>query len=939
MKTSDLIEFFNILELQKLLENHFHLTGILSAILDTDGNIIMAVGWQDICTRFHRANPISCARCRESDTYINANLHNCTEGFLEYRCGNGLWDVAMPIMVEGKHMATFFTGQFFYDDEKPDRDWFANQAKALGFDIDNYLAALDRVPTLSRAKVQHILEYYRSLVTMITDTALKNLKLQQDMLELARMEESLRESEATLRAVTESARDAIILIDSQGKITYWNPAAESILGWRQEEAIGQDLHLLLAPEAYHAAYYSGMSLFAYNGQGNAVGKTLELRALRKDGSEIPVELSLSAVQMGGHWHAVGIIRDISRRKANEQRLCLTTFMIDNISDDIEWVSPEGRLLDVNDACCRSLGYSREELLDMSVLDIDPTMPEDSWQSLWKQVKSTGHKRIESWHRAKDGRTFPVEINLNFLAYGDSEYVCAIVRDISERREAEEALQASEDRYRIFTAITSDYVFKCTRQGEDPYRIEWLAGPVKTITDYSQEEILALGCWRHIIHPDDSQRISARLMQFTPGRKDSVKYRIITKSGKVRWIREFSYCEEGRKPGELILYGSAQDITKQELLQEQLLKNQKLESLGVLAGGIAHDFNNILTGIMGNISFARLLIKASHRVAQPLEEAEKASLRAAELARQLLTFAKGGAPIKTRVDIRPLINECLSLVLRGTNVLSTVNFPENLEAIEADEGQLGQVFNNIIINAVQAMPKGGSLTVCAENLTLSTGNSLGLPADTYVKISFTDQGCGISDENLKKVFDPYYTTKAKGSGLGLTSAHSIISRHGGCIDVHSRVNEGTTFTFYLPAHACHSVASSDPPAPQSTAEKRSGAILVMDDEELIRTLTREMLEHHGYGVTTCNNGEEALALYSAAMQSGQPFLAAILDLTIRGGMGGKETAEKILARDPKARLIVSSGYANDPVMAEFRKYGIQGTLVKPYNAQELMEVLS
>ncbi len=939
MNLPNLFELFNISELQKLLETHHHLTGILSALLDTEGNVIVAVGWQDICTKFHRTNPVSRVRCRESDTYINNNLHNCTDGFLEYKCGNGLWDVAMPILVEGKHLATFYTGQFFYDDEKPDRDWFANQAKSLGFDVEAYLAALERVPILSRAKVRHVLEYYRSLVTMISDTGLKNLKLQRDMQEQARMEESLRESENTLRTITDSARDAIIMIDNRGKITFWNTAAEKIFGWNQSEAIGLDLHSLLAPEIYHFSFLRGMRLFTDTGQGDAVGKTLELRSRKKDGSEIPIELSLASVQLGDHWHAVGIIRDISQRKENEQRLCLTTFMIDNISDSIELVSPEGRFLDVNEACCQSLGYSREELLSMSVSDIDPTFTEEEWPTIWKQTKNTGHKRLESWQKSKDGRIFPVDININFFVFDEAEYYCAIVRDISERREAEEALQASEDRYRIFTAITSDYVFKCTKQGDEPYRIEWLAGAVKAITGYSEKELFAEDYWKNIIHPDDAQRITKRLMQFTPGQKGTTLYRIITKSGEVRWIRESSYCEEGKRTGELILYGTSQDVTEQELLQEQLLKNQKLESLGVLAGGIAHDFNNILTGIMGNISFARLLIESSHRASRPLEEAEKASLRAAELAQQLLTFAKGGAPIKTRIEIRPLVNECLSLVLRGTNVLGTVEIPDTLNVIEADEGQLGQVFNNVIINAVQAMPKGGTITVQAENVTLDNDNSLGLPAGSYVKISFSDQGCGISDENLKKVFDPYYTTKTKGSGLGLTSAHSIINRHGGCIDVHSRVNKGTIFTFYLPALDSNATGDHEKPALQPASGRKSGAVLVMDDEELIRTLTREMLEHLGYKVTTCCNGEEALALYTSALNSDEPFFAAILDLTIRGGTGGKETAREILAIDPKARLIVSSGYFNDPVMAEHHMYGIHATLVKPYNAQELLEVLS
>ncbi len=926
-------------EIKKLLEAYFKLTGIISAILDPEGNIIVAVGWQDICTMFHRTNPISLARCKESDLFINSHLNDTTNDFLEYKCSNGLWDVALPISIDGKHIATFFTGQFFYEDDKPDREFFRTQAKELGINEKDYLAALDRVPVFRRSQIRTAIDYYRSLVTLIADAGQKNLKLSLDMNEHSRMKGSLHESEATLRTITDAARDAIIMIDNEGKITFWNPAAVSIFGWHESEALGQDIHQMLAPDCFKAAYSKGLALFRSTGQGDAVGRTVELRARKKDGSEIPIELSLSCVQRENQSHAVGIIRDISKRKAYEQKRKLTSVVFDNISDCIEWISPEGRFLDVNEATCKALGYSREEMLSLYVSDIDPNHPKSSWPAIWEKVRNGKLNHLESSHKDKFGRVFPVDITTNLIKHDDNEFLCAIVRDISERKEAEEALQASEDRYRIFTAITSDYVFKCSRQGSDPFRIQWMAGPVKAITGYSEEEIFAMGCWRHIIHPDDTERIVTQLMQLTPGQKQTLQFRIITKSGEICWIRESSYCEAGKNPEELILYGCSQDVTKQEMLQEQLLKNQKLESLGVLAGGIAHDFNNILTGIMGNISFARMLLDNAHKAYKPLEAAEKASGRAAELAQQLLTFAKGGAPIKKRSSLRPLVEECLSLVLRGTNVLAAVEIAESLHVVEADEGQLGQVFNNIIINAVQAMPGGGKITVRAGNITLVSGNKQGLPAGQYVKLSFTDEGCGIKDEDRKKVFDPYYTTKAGGTGLGLASAHSIINRHGGCIDIESRINKGTTVTFYLPSLESVDTETFQEAGVQLDPCNTGKNILVMDDEEMIQSLTQEMLEHLGFKVTTCSNGEQAITLYNSALHSGNSFCAVILDLTIRGGMGGMEAAKVILEEDPSARLIVSSGYSNDPVMAEYKKYGILSTLSKPYNAEDLTRVLA
>lgn len=933
------LQLFDIEEVNKLLEAYFKLTGIISAILDPDGNVIIAVGWQEICNRYHRKNPQSCARCLESDLFINTRLHECKDDYLEYKCKNGLWDVALPIFLDGEHIATFFTGQFFYEDDLPDRDFFRVQAKEFAFDEQDYLAALDRVPVFSRAQIKTAMDYFRCLVTLMANAGKKNLKLALGRQERLMIKGSLRENEATLRTITDAARDAIIMIDQKGMITFWNPAAEAILGWRESEILGQDLHLLLSPDFYRTAYHQGMKHFMDTGQGDAIGKNLELHARRKDGSLIPIELSLSGVRRGNQWHAVGIIRDISRRKAYEQKRQLASFVFDNISDCLEWISPEGRFLDVNEAGCIALGYSREELLALSISDIDPNIPESAWPATWEKFKKSRQVRLESIHKDKNGRTFPVDINANYISYDDTEFICAIVRDISEHKEAAEALQASEDRYRIFTAISSDYVFKCTRIGGEPYRIQWMAGPVKAITGYSEEEIYTMGCWRHIIHPEDSARIVSQLSHLSPSQKITHTFRIKTKQGETRWIRESSYCVAGKEPGELILYGCSQDVTKQELLQEQVLKNQKLESLGVLAGGIAHDFNNILTGIMGNISFARMFLDASHRACQPLAAAEKASVRAAELARQLLTFSKGGAPVKRMISLRPLLEECLSLALRGTNVAGVVESPETPYSIEADENQLGQVFNNIIINAVQAMPGGGTLIVRAENVIEASENNLGLPAGRYMKLSFSDEGCGIEDEDLQKVFDPYFTTKAGGSGLGLASVHSIISKHNGCIEITSQLNKGTTITLYLPSLDIREMDTQMKVRQQLDSRSTGGHVLVMDDEELIRDLTKEMLEHLGYQVTTCDTGEQAIALYNSAVQSNNSFCAVILDLTIRGGMGGMEAAQLILEDNPSARLIVSSGYSNDPAMAEYTKYGIHSALIKPYNAEELTKVLA
>jgi len=382
-----------------------------------------------------------------------------------------------------------------------------------------------------------------------------------------------------------------------------------------------------------------------------------------------------------------------------------------------------------------------------------------------------------------------------------------------------------------------------------------------------------------------------------------------------------------------------DITVQLNTQGELLKTQKLESLSILAGGIAHDFNNIITGIMGNVSFARMFLDESHKAAKLLAEAEKASARAAELANQLLTFSRGGEPVKRVFSLQHLVREVVSLLLRGTSVRGVVEIPESIHAVEGDEGQIGQVFTNLIINASQAMPGGGTLTVKARNIALESGNSVALPTGNYVGISFTDEGCGIAAENLKKIFDPFFTTKVSGTGLGLASAYSIMKKHGGDIEVRSEFGSGATFTCYLPSTGKASAASGAEESAPTPAGSADASILVMDDDEAIRDLARDLLECLGYGAETCGDGAEAISMYREAAAANTPYAAVIMDLTIPGGMGGREAAERILAIDPEARLLVSSGYSNDPVLANYEKYGFSGAVAKPYRAVDLKNALN
>jgi PAS domain S-box-containing protein len=377
-----------------------------------------------------------------------------------------------------------------------------------------------------------------------------------------------------------------------------------------------------------------------------------------------------------------------------------------------------------------------------------------------------------------------------------------------------------------------------------------------------------------------------------------------------------------------------DVTDAVRLEEERQKAGRLASLGVLAGGIAHDFNNILTAIVGNISLARLDGSLDRHVDAHMAEAEKACGRAKALTHQLLTFSKGGTPVKQPLQLNDLARESSSFALRGSNVNCQFALTDDLWTVEADEGQMGQVMHNLVLNAQQAMPNGGTVTVRTQNVLGCNGHAAHLSA-AQVRITIEDHGLGIPEEHLARVFDPYFTTKSQGSGLGLATAYSIVRNHGGRIDLSSIVNHGTTVMVTLPARPDRRPAPREHlPAPRAG----SGRVLVMDDEESIRDVATAMLARLGYDVEVAADGREAIEKYKASRQADREFDVVVMDLTVPGGMGGKDAIKDLLRINPRVRAIVSSGYADDPVMAEFRQYGFKGVVPKPFATRDLCNVL-
>jgi len=397
-----------------------------------------------------------------------------------------------------------------------------------------------------------------------------------------------------------------------------------------------------------------------------------------------------------------------------------------------------------------------------------------------------------------------------------------------------------------------------------------------------------------------------------------------------------FNNESKIIGVVLVY---RDVTEEKRTETELLKIKKLESVGVLAGGIAHDFNNILAAILGNVELAGMMIDPGSEASDLLHGAKKATLRAKGLTQQLLTFSKGGDSVKQKSSIDKIITDSANFVLHGSSAVCDYQIPEDLWKVEVDTGQISQVIQNIIINARHAMPDGGSIKVSCENCD-HTKEKKSLPGKKYIKIVIADTGSGIPETYLEKIFDPYFSTKQMGSGLGLAICHSIISKHDGDISVQSELGKGTIFTICLPASLQfnQSTATSVKDTVGVLAEQNA-TIMVMDDESIIRDMSKNMLERFGHEVVLAENGHEAIELYIECFKKNRPVDIIIMDLTIPGGMGGKYAVQKILKINPEAKVVVASGYSNDPVVAHYQEYGFKGSIVKPFQWKELNELIN
>ena len=614
-------------------------------------------------------------------------------------------------------------------------------------------------------------------------------------------------------------------------------------------------------------------------------------------------------------------------------------LIENSPSAIFLKDREHRFRIVNKRFEQWYGVAEADVLGKTFYELFPQEYADVDASQDEEVLETGTAiERELTVPFADGTLHPVLVTKYpvFDAHGHPVGVGTINSDMTARKHAEDELRRQRDMLDVTLSSIGDAVIATDRHS----RVTFFNRVAEELTGWPQQD--ALG------RPLDEvfrivQEQTLKPMDNPVARviKEGVIVGLANHTALITRQNQMIPIADSAAPirsNSGILHGVVlvfRDITEQKQLEEALFRARKIESVGVLAGGIAHDFNNLLTGIMGNISLAMTLVGQEAQVVERLTEAENACRRATKLTQQLLTFSKGGAPVRKAVSIAELLTESANFALRGSNVRCVFTIADDLWPADVDADQVDQAFHNVVLNAAQAMPDGGTVDVQAGNAWLNASEVPPLQEGRYVKITVHDQGCGISAEIQPNIFDPYFSTKEHGSGLGLATAHAIITKHDGFITVESKVRAGATFVIYLPASQHDVLPAQDIP---DTPLVGSGRILVVDDEEMIRDLLSTMLKRIGYEVDSVPDGAEAIEMYQNAQAEGRPYTVVILDITIPGGMGGLEALESLRAIDPQAKVLISSGYANNPVMANFQQYGLNGVIAKPYTMQKLHEVL-
>lgn len=801
-------ELLDIPRLQDLLDSLDEIHSFPSAIIDSEGTILTATAWQDICTKFHRVNPKTKKLCIESDAHICTELSKKTPHVL-YRCPMGLVDTATPIIIEGKHLGNIFTGQLFI--APPDKVYFIEQARQYGFDENAYLAAMRKVPIFTEEQLHKNLTFISKLAQTLTEQGLQNMRLRE-------ASEALRKSELRHRSILHTAIDGIWFSDIQGN-----------------------------------------------------------------------------------------------------------------------------LLEVNSAYCRMSGYSEQELLTMSISDLEVNETEKETTARIQRIITHGVERFTSQHRRKDGKIIDVEVSVQYRPDHGGQCV-AFLQDVTESKQAQETLKESENRLRdlmeSIPAITYRFSVKHGGLFYSPQVEEVFGYPLQSFYD---DPLL----WKNSIHPDDVVNVENAINKIAANVEHgfNIEYRVSNRTGEWIWLRD-SLIQRQVTNGDLVIFGIAQDVSKVRQaeierlsLEAQFQQTQKLESLGVLAGGIAHDFNNILTIILGHcyIVDQEIDCDTDHKV--HIKQIEKAAHRAADLCHQLLSYGGKNALTRTRVNLWLMVDENVKMLFSAIkkNVSFELDLGYAVPEINGDSAQIQQIVMNLIINASEAIgEKNGSIKIVLRKIQIAEdppeidlfGNVI-IPG-SYAYLEVTDNGCGMSTDTQKRIFEPFFTTKYTGRGLGMSAVLGIIKSHDGYLQLSSASNIGTTIKVYFPPLDKTNSFKTVQTAVPVNSSKMSGTILLVDDEDSVLKIGTTLLKFLGFSVLTASNGSEALEIFH---EHGKEINLIMLDV-VMPVMGGIKAYHSLRTLNKTIPIIICSGYSAEEAADFIDTDEYAGFVHKPYKPQEL-----
>lgn len=754
-----------------------------------------------------------------------------------------------------------------------------------------------------------------------------------DITQRKQAELALRESEAKFRALAESS-PAAIFIYQNNRFVYVNPATEKLTGLTADELRQINFWDVVHPDFRALVKERGLARQC----GEPVPTHYEFKIIGPNGNERWIDFAGALTSYESQPAAIGFAYDVTERKQIEEELIKSRAewetIIRAIGHPTIILDSNYTIINASWSALQKLGLSLEELVGKKCFTYFHG-PEKTPPSICplRQMITTARSEVSEMYVEGLQGWYLVACTPVFDENGKLTRAIHIATDITERKRAEDALAESEEKFRLLVENMVEVFFQIDPEN----RLVYVNPAIRAVLGYEPEEVVGKD-YKDLIHTDNKEQLEVEIQQKARGRNvfHLFDIKLISKNGTLIEA-EISAAPIFTADGTFHGYvGVARDVSERRQIEQERAKFAKLESLSILAGGIAHDFNNLLTGIMGNISLAKMKNK-DEALRPTLERAERASVRARDLTQQLLTFAKGGEPIREDIPLHDMVRESVEFICRGKPIKVEYQFASNLPLANVDPGQINQVIQNLVLNAIQAMPDGGTLTVALEPVEIMAPSTLSLEPGRYLQLKVTDTGIGIPEKIIHRIFDPYFSTKQSGSGLGLAIVHSIVKRHGGHIEVESTPGVGTTFTLYLPAGTAVPVTSTAT-AEEMPGEHLGGRILLMDDEDLVQEVGQAMLESLGYEVVTVSEGQAMLDKYQSAQKEGRPFAAVIMDLTIVGGMGGKEAIAELRKIDPKAKAIVSSGYSNDPIMARPKEYGFDDVIEKPYDVNKMQLAL-